>query len=231
MAIEAGIYDDPKLPCVIQAINPAAPWTKTPRVVDFVGETKPWKSIPIISWVIQYREVDFRKKLADYLVAQNKFGDPVLVRKAIMDLPDNSVNSTLGNIFYGVTTLAAGMLRPRLDNQMTTSAPATYQLWLAYYMAEMFAAELEGKDDNESRYRRKEMLSTREVVGYTMRQALTRNPNINWGNKVILDATDAIEVRDTLYCNRAALDVYLSRGGTLNTLGADWLTKGTNPTV
>ncbi|UQT03076.1 hypothetical protein TOTORO_02130 [Serratia phage vB_SmaS-Totoro] len=231
MAIEAGIYDDPTLPCVIQAVNPAAPWTKTPRTVDFVGENKPWKSIPIISWVIQYREVDIRTKLADYLVSLNTFGDPVLVRKAITELPDNSVNSTIGNVFYGVTTLAAGMLRPRIDNQMSTSVLATYELWLAYYLAEMFAKELESKKDNESRFRYKELMSTREIVGYTMRQALVRNPNIVWGNKVILDATDAVEVRDTLYCNRAALEVYVSRGGSLNSLGAGWLTSGTNPSV
>lgn len=231
MALEPGIYDEATLPCVIQAINPAAPWTSPPRSVNFVGEQKPYKSIPITSWVIQYREIDIRKKLVDFLIARGNMGDPVEIKKAIDDLPDNSVNSAIGNVFYGMTTLANGMLRPRLDNQLSTSVLAMYQLWLSYYLAEMFMAEYENKTDNESRFRYKEMTSTREIVGYSIRQALARNPNLNWGRNVILDATDATEIRCTLYCNRAALELWMASGGTMSSLGAGWLTSNTNPSV
>lgn len=231
MAISVGIYDDATLPAVIQAVNLLTPWPRAITVSDFVGETKPIKQVPLLSWVVQFREAEIRARLISHLKSVY-VGYESTVETNILALPDNMVSNVLANLCFGITDLYQYSLQPRIDNIFCPSVYGVAPLWVGYYLLEVLLSDYEGDTSNDGKYRYKQLSDLREITGYTLRTILTtNNGQIVKGNKVIVSATSSSEERIVIYTDAVSLGTYLDAGNSLSTLASQWITNKYNPVV
>jgi hypothetical protein len=229
MPTSVGIYDDSTLPAIVQSVNLLTPWAVSPVVGDFIGENKPFKQVPLLSWPINIRETDIRAKLVTYLKTALPSSADTIESK-INALPDNYVLNVLANLGYGVTTLYQYSLLPRLDNVFNPSIYAVAPLWVGYYLFESFREDYEEDTTNDGQYRYKQLSDLIEIVGYTLRTILTASPLVK-GNLVIVSATINSEDRNVVYTENSNLSTYVDNGGTLKTLTSQWIASKSNPTV
>lgn len=230
MTIEIGIISDNSLPAILQSVNLLTPWARLPVSSDFSGENKPFIQVPVLSWAVQYRELDIRAKLITYL--QGIFpGFSGQINTNISQLPANMVNNVLANIFYNVADLYTYAILPRIDNVFCTSPYAASALWVGYYLSGALQADYAGLTDNESVYRNKQLTDLQVILGYTLRTLISANPGLAPGNAVIIAATESTVQDIVIFCDNARLNTYVNQGGTLNGLCSQWLTQKYNPII
>lgn len=232
MAITVGIYDDSTLPAIVQSVDLLAPWPRALALSDFIGEVKPIRALPVLSWVIEFREATIRP----LLIAQLKTVYPDIsvetITAKINALPDAMITNSMANLGYGVTELYKYALQPRIDNVLCPSQYGLAQLWLFYHLTDVLAAEYKGVTGVDAEYRYKQLLDLKEMVGYTIRYILTAiNNTVARGNLVIVSAKNTVEDRPVIYTDNTNLNTYLNAGGTLNKLTSGWVTSKTNPSV
>lgn len=229
MPVSIGIFDYASLPGIIQSVSLLAPWPRLPVIDDFIGEQKPFKQVPLLSWVINLRETEIRTKLIAHL--KTVFPTQTdTVERNINALPDAMVNNCLANLGFGVTTLYQYSLQPRIQETFCPSIYGVAQLWVGYYLFEALRKDYEEDTTNDGKYRYKQLSDLLEIVGYTLRTILSAN-TLQRGNKVIVSATQSSEERSVIYADVVNLGKYVDNGGSLITLASQWIATKTNPTV
>lgn len=229
MATSVGIYDDESLAMVVQSVELLTPWVKTPVVTDFIGETKPFKQVPLLSWVVNLRETEIRQTLSAYL-GELYPNDKNQLTQNINNLPDAFVNNVLANLGYGITTLYQYSLLPRIDNVFSPSIYGVAALWVGYHLFGALQKNIGNDNSNDGQYRNKQLSDLIEIVGYTLRTILTDSP-LTSGKKVIVSGTINSEERNVLYVDNTNLGKYIDAGNSLNTLVSRWISEKYNPSV
>lgn len=229
MPTSVGVYDDSTLPAIIQSVNLLTPWVTTPVIGDFIGETKPFKQVPLLSWVVNLRETEIRATLVAYLKTALP-ASAALWESKIAALPDGYVNNVLANLGFGVTTLYQYSLLPRIDNIFSPSIYGAAPLWIGYYLFGALRTAYESDTSNDGVYRYKQLTDLMEITGYTLRTIITDSA-LTKGSHVIVAATVNSEERNVIYADNTNLSTYVDSGKTLNTLASQWISNKYNPSV
>lgn len=221
------VYDDPKLACIAQQVVFATPWVHQPTPQDFPLPSQPRMEVPVLSWVVQDSELNWREKLIVYL--NSLLGENHATR--INDLPGNYITAVLSNIFYNSRAYIDSVFPPRLEEEMSGSPYAAAAYWVGYHTCGMLIQALPTDSDTDYLYRKKQLSDLQRVIGYCLGAVLAANPVIKKSTKVIIAATNNVSTRNTIYVDADNLDKYFNQGHTIDQLCTGWLMSKTNPSV
>lgn len=221
------VYDDPKLACIAQQVVFAVPWVTQPTVKDFPLKSMPRMEVPVLSWVVQDSELNWREKLITYL--NSLLGDNFATR--INALPGNFITAILSNIFYNSRAYVDCVFPPRLEEEMSNNSYAASAYWVAYHVCGMLLADITVNKIDDAAYRTKQLSDLQRVIAFCLGQVLTDNPVVKRSNKVIVAATNNTAERNTIYVDADNLDRYFNQGHTIDQLCTGWLMSKTNPSV
>lgn len=223
---EPKIYDDPSLPMIVQGVDFYTLWGVKPTVEDFGTRLTNKRNFDKFDWLEQFRELDRRRELKAWA---DKKG---IMINDLTDLPGAYLQGNFANIIYNEQVPIREVMPSRINHTLSGALYCFPGLWITYQHLNFLKDKYEKMTDHGSRnYRIVVIEKMQDCIGLGLKNILEMNPELNTGRSIIVNTTDSLSERSTLYCDAKRLYEWVSLGHTLDELCVGWIMEQRNPTI